>query len=81
MPSKEATWSIKALDQSSNDHELPPKYQLFLSDNKTEFIYDEIEGLSLKPGSFATIKVKITPRPNPPQGASSLRYELLEVIK
>ena len=45
-----------------------------------QFFYDEIEGFEWEPGYTYEIRVAIHQVENPPADASSLRYELIEII-
>lgn len=45
-----------------------------------ELFYDEIHGFTFEPGYVYTLRVSVEAVDNPPADASSLRYELIEVI-
>ncbi len=56
------------------------KNQEILADS-WQYFYNEIKGFDYKPGNIYQIKVRITPKPEPvPADASSLEYELVEVV-
>lgn len=45
-----------------------------------EYFYSDIDGLEFKSGALQQIKVKVIPRENVPADASSLKYELIELV-
>ena len=46
-----------------------------------ELFYDRIEGFTYAEGYVWTLRVKVTEVENPPADASSLQYELVEVVE
>ena len=49
-------------------------------DDEWQYFYDQIDGFEWEPGYTYELRVAIYPVENPPADASSLRYELVEVI-
>lgn len=45
-----------------------------------ELFYDDIEGFTFESGFRYTLRIKVEEVDNPPADASSLRYELIEVV-
>ncbi|WFN33777.1 DUF4377 domain-containing protein [Methanogenium sp. S4BF] len=56
--------------------EMPPA-----ADGGWGLFYDQIEGFAYEEGYLWTLRVKITGSENPPADASTLRYELVEVVE
>jgi hypothetical protein len=48
--------------------------------NDWEYFYSEIEGFNYEEGYIYNLKVKKTTIENPPMDASSIKYELLELL-
>jgi len=53
----------------------------FDDDDELSFFYDDIEGFSFEEGFEYTLLVNVTERENVPADASSLAYELIEIIQ
>ncbi len=49
-------------------------------DDEWQYFYDQIEGFEWEPGYTYELRVAVHPVENPPADASSLRYELIEVV-
>ena len=49
-------------------------------DAEWQLCYDEIDGFEPTPGTSYEIEVRVIPVEDPPQDASSFRYELVRVI-
>lgn len=50
------------------------------ADGEWQLFYDEIDGFVYEPGFVYELRVAVTPVENPPADASSLRYELVELV-
>jgi heat shock protein HslJ len=61
----------------------PQKCMLVKENPEDEYglFYDAIEGFDHEPGYEYELRVRVDPVPDPPAGASSLRYTLIEVIR
>ncbi|EPX77307.1 DUF4377 domain-containing protein [Litoreibacter arenae] len=57
-----------------------PMMQVKRDGGDWEYLSDTIHGFTHEPGVEAEVEVEITSDPNPPPGASSLRYDLVRVI-
>jgi hypothetical protein len=62
---------------------VPQKCMLVRSNegDRWEFFYDQISGFQYEAGHSYKLLIKIIKVDNPPQDASSLRYELIEIIE
>lgn len=49
-------------------------------DDEWQLFYDSIDGFEYEPGFRYTLKIRESENPNPPADASSIQYELLELI-
>ena len=56
--------------------EMPPA-----GDGGWELFYDQIDGFAYEEGYLWTLRVNVTEAENPPADASTLRYELVEVVE
>lgn len=49
-------------------------------DGPWELFYDQIQGFEFEPGFTYELRVRVSNVDHPPADASSLRYELVEVV-
>lgn len=52
----------------------------YTEDGEPQLFYDQIDGFTFSPGTAYVIDVRVTEVENPPADASSLSYELVEVV-
>ena len=74
------TFTVAAARVDDPDIAPMPSYRLILPDGSEELLSDEIHGFEFEPGVEQQIEVAVRRVPDPPPGASALRYDLVRVI-